>query len=101
MAKSKISVSEEKLEGASVKIEEYVADYKKTYNQLFAEINAMSANWQGPDNLAYTSQIEGFKDDFENMANLMSQYAAGIKQVAANYKAQKNAVIEGARKLRN
>lgn len=98
---NKIIVEPAKLEAAATKIDEYAADYKKNYTQLFTEVNAMSANWSGADNIAYTTQIKGFEEDFNKMYTLMTQYAEFLKNAATNYKTTQEAVEAGARKLTN
>lgn len=98
---NKIVVNPAKLEAAATKIEELVADYKKNYNQLFTEVDAMAANWQGTDNVAYTTQIKGFQDDFENMAKMMAEYATFLKNSATSYKTTQSNVETGAKKLTN
>lgn len=98
---NKIVVDPAKLEAAAAKIEERVADYKKTYTQLFSEVDAMSANWQGTDNVAYTTQIKGFQDDFTKMSNLMTEYATFLKNSATSYKTTQSNVESAAKKLTN
>lgn len=98
---NKIVVDPAKLEAAATKIEEYVADYKKTYTQLFSEVDAMSANWQGTDNVAYTTQIKGFEDDFTKMSTLMAEYATFLKNTATSYKQTQSNVESAAKKLTN
>lgn len=98
---NKIVVDPAKLEAAAGKIEEHVADYKKTYTQLFSEVEAMAANWQGTDNVAYTTQIKGFEDDFTKMATLMTEYATFLKNAATSYKTTQSNVESAAKKLTN
>ena len=98
---NKIVVNPANLEAAVTKIEQYVADYKQNYNQLFTEVDAMSSHWKGSDNVAFTTQIKGFKDDFENMAKLMSEYATFLKNSATAYKTTQANVEAGAKKLTN
>lgn len=96
-----IVVEPAKLETAATKIEEYAADYKKTYTQLFTEVTAMGANWKGSDNTAYTAQIKGFEDDFQNMYNLMTEYATFLKNSATSYKTTQSNIETAAKQLTN
>lgn len=98
---NKIVVEPAKLEAASTKVTEYAGDYKSTYTKLFTEVEAMSANWQGSDNIAYTSQIKGFQDDFDKMYKLMTEYADFLKKSADQYKTTQSNVESGAKKLTN
>lgn len=98
---NKIVVDPAKLESASTKVTEYADDYKKTYTQLFTEVDAMAANWQGSDNLAYTTQIKGFQDDFTKMYTLMSEYASFLKDAATKYKTRQSEIETASKKLPN
>lgn len=98
---NKIVVDPAKLESASTKVTEYADDYKKTYTQLFTEVEAMAANWKGTDNLAYTTQIKGFEDDFTKMYTLMTEYADFLKNSATLYKTTQGNVETAAKKLTN
>ena len=98
---NKIVVDPAKLDAAATKIDEYAADYKKTYTQLFTEVTAMSENWSGADNVAYTNQIKGFEDDFTKMYTLMTQYSEFLKNSATNYRSTQEAVGAAAAKLTN
>lgn len=97
----KIVVDPAKLEAASGKVTEYAGDYQKTYTQLFTEVEAMAANWSGTDNIAYTTQIKGFQDDFEKMYKMMTDYAEFLKTSATKYKTTQANVESGAKKLTN
>ena len=100
MAKS-IFVDPSKLEDVASKIENQAADYKKVYNRLFSEVEGMASAWQGPDNLAFTNQIKGFMNDFQNMSKILNQYSEFLKLCAKNYKETQNEVISNAKKLNN
>lgn len=98
---NKIVVDPAKLEAAAGKIDEYSADYKKTYTQLFTEVQAMGANWQGSDNLSYTTQIKGFEEDFTKMYTLMTEYATFLRNSAASYKTTQANIESASKKLAN
>ncbi len=96
-----IRVEPSRLDAAANKIEGQAAEYRKLYEQLYSEVNSMSSAWQGADNLAYTSQIEGFRDDFTAMYTLMTQYAEFLKNAAATYRQTQNEIVAQAKKLVN
>lgn len=96
-----IQVTPEQLESTAGKIESFSADYKSQYNQLYSETGAMAATWQGKDNLAYTDQIAGFKEDFEKMYSLMNNYAEFLKKSAKAYRDTQQTITDQARKLVN
>ena len=96
-----IQVTPEQLESTAGKIESLAIDYKNQYNQLYNETSAMASSWQGTDNLAYTDQISGFKDDFEKMHNLMNSYVDFLRKSAKAYRDTQQTITDQARKLVN
>lgn len=100
MARS-ITVDPAKLEAAAASMDQQAADYKTVYEQLYTEVSSMKAAWDGADNAAFTSQIEGFKDDFQRMYQLMLDYSDYLKKSAAAYRNTQNDVITQAKALVN
>lgn len=96
-----IQVTPEQLESTAGRIEALAADYKTQYDQLYSETNAMASTWSGKDNVAFTDQIAGFKDDFENMHTLMLNYADFLRKSAKAYRDTQDTVVSEARKLVN
>ena len=96
-----IEVTPELLETTAGKIEGLAAEYKTQYETLYKETNAMASTWNGKDNLAFTDQIAGFKDDFEKMQALMNQYASFLRKSAKAYRQTQDTVVSEARKLQN
>ncbi|MBO5621308.1 MAG: WXG100 family type VII secretion target [Butyrivibrio sp.] len=96
-----IQVTPEQLESTAGRIEGLAADYKAQYDQLYAETNSMSSTWSGKDNIAYTDQIAGFKDDFEKMNELMMRYADFLRKSAKAYRDTQDSIVTQARKLAN
>ena len=77
-----IMVTPEQLERTAVQIEGLAADYKTQYTKLYGETDALASTWNGKDNIAFTTRIAGFKDDFERMYDLMNKYAAFLRDSA-------------------
>ncbi len=96
-----IQVTPEQLETDATKIEGLAADYKNQYDLLYKETGAMSSTWNGKDNIAFTDQIAGFKDDFEKMHTLMLNYVDFLRQSAKAYRDTQESVTSEARKLVN
>lgn len=94
-----IMVDPSKLTSTATTVEGYAGDYKKTYEQLLNEVDAMSAAWSGTDNAAFTAQIKGFQERFQAMYSLMNEYAAFLRQSAADYNAAQQAITEASKKL--
>ena len=90
-----------KLRTSATKIDQQTADYQRIYNQLYNQVSSMAAAWKGKDNLAFTEQIEGFKDDFEKMSTLMKEYAEFLRQSAQVYETTQADIVAQARRLTN
>lgn len=96
-----IEVTPEQLDIAARAIDGLASDYESQYKALFSASNAMASTWSGKDNQAFTSQIEGFKDDFEKMKKLMNDYAEYLRVTAKAYRDTQDAVVAEAKKLTN
>lgn len=96
-----IVVDPAKLSAASTSIIAQAADYEKQYKLLFSDVDGMGAAWQGTDNLAFVNQIKGFMDDFQQMTNLMRQYADFLAHSAKTYTQAQNDTVAGAKRLTN
>lgn len=96
-----IQVTPEQLDTAAGKIESLAADYKTQYDLLYSETTAMASTWSGKDNTAFINQIDGFKEDFAKMHQLMLNYADFLRKSAKAYRDTQNAVVSEARKLKN
>ncbi len=100
MAKD-ILVTPEQLESTAGRIESLASEYQSEYKTLYSEVSELAAKWSGKDNIAYTNQIEGFRDDFEQMTTLMNRYAEFLRKSAKAYRDTQETITNEARKLVN
>lgn len=63
-------------------------EYNQSYTALFATVKDLASSWVGADSTAFTNQIEGFRDDFQRMEQLMRDYAAYLEKVVQTYEAE-------------
>lgn len=96
-----IKVELTKLESTAAKIDQQVAEYERIYKSLFNEVDGMGAAWQGQDNLTFVNQIKGFKDDFQQMTQLIKQYSKFLKTSAKLYRNTQNEIVSAAKSLIN
>ena len=96
-----IQVNPAQLESAAGRIESLASDYKAQYDQLYAATSAMAATWKGVDNVAFVNQIDGFKEDFARMHELMLNYALYLRKTAKTYTDAQQTITSEARKLVN
>lgn len=96
-----IMVDPNKLNSTSATIENYAGEYKKTYEQLLNEVDAMAKSWSGSDNVSFTSQIKGFQDNFLAMYNLLTEYVEFLRNSATAYNNAQTTIEQSAKKLVN
>lgn len=81
------SVTTERLESSANVIEEKTNTYNTEWEKLYTEVqNLKSAQWQGIASDTFNKRLEGYKNDFQEMGNVLKQYAEFLKTAAKNYK---------------
>ena len=97
-----IKVTTENLVSKASEVEGKANDYLSDYNSLFADVETLtSSDWTGDDANAFKTQIEGFRDDFEKMKELMDDYASFMRKAAKNYEETQGNVISQIKSLQN
>ena len=97
----KISVEPQALDSSAAKIEEQCTAYERSYRNLYQCVDEMRAGWQGKDNLAYTTQLRGFEQDFVQMMRLMRNNAQFLRSSAQAYRNTQEDRAAKARTLTN
>jgi len=97
----KIVVDPAKLTSAAQKMDGLVGEYVKQYQLLFSEVDGMGAAWKGKDNIAFTTQIKGFEDDFIRMKEIITDYSKFLTDSATKYNTTQSGLESAARKLVN
>ncbi len=99
MARGKIIVESSRLDSTAEQVEGLADAYESEYGALFNTVKDLQNAWSGEDNVAFTNQIEGFRDDFQRMTSLMREYAAYLRKVAAAYRETQDSIVAGAKNL--
>lgn len=87
-----------KADEVSTKATEYLRHYESFLNSV---TTLTSTDWKGDDATAFKNQVEGFREDFVRMKNLMDDYAAFLRSAAANYEETQGNVIGTIKSLQN
>lgn len=82
-------------------IEELNNEYKRLYTQLNTDVDTLSSTWNGKDNIAFTNQIKGFNDDFNQMNLLLTQYVTFLKNSAESYRQTQEELVNHVQRLAN
>ena len=97
-----IQVTTEELYGAANTIDKKADFYKTTYEKLLGKVESFTtSDFKGDDADAFRNQVNGFNDDFVKMKDLMSEYAAALRDFAENYEKTQRNVINQAQGLQN
>lgn len=99
MARGQISVETAQLDSTATQIDGLADSYNSSYTTLFNTVQELRNAWEGRDNVAFTSQIEGFRDDFQRMEQLMREYSAFLKKSANAYRETQSNIENSARML--
>jgi len=97
----KIFVDTNAIEKVANSIELQNEEYQRLYNLLFQEVDNVASSWQGADNLAFTNQIKGFNDDFNQISLIMAQYVEFIRNSARAYRECQESLVSQAQTLIN
>lgn len=95
----RIKVDPAQLEATAGQVESAAGEYRKLYSKLYNDVGSMRAAWQGKDNVAFTTQIEGFRQDFEMMAKLMDEYSQFLRSAAKTYQQAQDEITNAAQRL--
>ena len=99
MAQGKIVVETSRLDSTAAQGERLADQYQSEYGSLFGTVRDLQNAWSGEDNVAFTNQIEGFRNDFQKMERLMRDYAAYLRKVAESYRTTQDNVAAKAKTL--
>ncbi|MBP1573058.1 MAG: WXG100 family type VII secretion target [Oscillospiraceae bacterium] len=89
------------MENSARKLEQLSEEYTKLYNCLLEEARTMGAAWEGADNLAFVTRIEGFTEEFAQMAQKLRTAGQTLRKQKENYAAQQESNITAVNKLMN
>jgi WXG100 family type VII secretion target len=99
MARGQIVVESTRLDSTAAQVDGLADTYNTNYLNLFNAVQELQNAWSGKDNVSFTNQIEGFRDDFQRMEKLMRDYADYLRKVAASYRQVQENVESSAKTL--
>lgn len=99
MAQGKIIVDTSRLDSAASTVEGKADIYNTNYTKLYQLVQNLKTSFDGADYQAFSTQIEGFRDDFQRMEKLMRDYAAYLRKTAATYRETQSSIAAEAKRL--
>ncbi len=95
-----INVEPDRLEDIASKVEAEDSDYQRLFNSLYLEVDNLSSEWGGKDNVAFCNRIRSFEDDFRQISIIMRQYAEFLKGSARAYRETQDELVNAANRLK-
>ena len=95
-----INVEPSKLLNTANRIESADGDYQRLYQSLYSEVDKLSGNWGGKDNLAFNGRIKSYEDDFRQISIIMRQYAEFLRASARAYQEVQDELASAASRLK-
>ena len=89
------------LENSAQVMEGYQQQYLETIARLYQGIDTLSSGWQGKDNNAFVNQIQGYRDDFQKISSLLTQYIEFLRNAAVAYRQTQEELAAQAMRLTN
>ncbi len=97
-----ITVNTQTLNLKAGEVDAKAADYMSHYEALLNDVeNLTTSDWQGEDATAFRNQVEGFREDFQKMKSLMSDYADFLREAASKYDSVQGNMINTIKGLQN
>ena len=94
------SVTTERLTSSANVLEEKIARYNTEWAKLYTEVeNLKSTQWQGVASDAFNSKLESYRNDFEELANVLNSYRDFLISAAEVYAKTEDAVKDAAGNL--
>lgn len=96
----RIIVDPSRLENTASRVDSNNAEYERTYNALYAEVDKMSASWSGKENTEFTNKIKAYEDDFRQISIVLRQYAEFLRNSARAYRETQDELYNSASRLK-
>lgn len=81
----KINVDMNQLLQNAAFIQNQAQEYAKTYQGVYQLLQQMEGVWSGKDYQAFAQQLQAFQKDFEQMKQVLEEYARYLRESAAVY----------------
>lgn len=97
-----IQVTTENLRSKAGEVEGKAGEYMTHYQGFLSDVETLTtSDWKGEDANAFRNQVEGFREDFERMKELMDEYAGFLRTAATNYENTQTNVMNTIKSLQN
>lgn len=91
----------EEMSKASGNLKNLSTTYTEIYKKLMDKASTMGSAWEGADNQAFVTQIQGFTQELQAMAEKLLTASQALDKQRANYIARQDDNIAQVQKLIN
>jgi WXG100 family type VII secretion target len=99
MAAPGFHVTTEDLRRSSNVLNDKTSRYEAEYQKIYSEITNLRVQWQGQSSDSYNSQLEGYRNDFQELAKVLKDYSQFLVSTADKYEAVERKNTEDAQRL--
>ena len=94
------AVTTERLKASADFIEDKTAKYNSEWAKLYAEIqNLKSSQWKGIASDTFNAKLEAYRNDFEELAKVLTSYVSYLRSAADNYEKKEQEIKDAAENL--
>ncbi len=88
----RVKIDTERVEKISIDMSDLIQKYQQKYAEVYTNATDIGAIWDGEAKKTYMQKIEGFRNDFEKMVKVLSNYSTKLGTIAKRYReAEENA----------
>lgn len=99
MAKNGMKVETTELRNSAQQIEDKTSRYEAEYAKIYSEIANLRVNWKGQSSDIFNKQLEGYRNDFEELSKILRGYSEFLKATAERIDRTENALKDAAGNL--
>lgn len=81
----KLKIDTVQVEKISGNMEKLIQKYQNNYNAVYTNATEMSQYWDGDAKKTYLQKLDGFKNDFEKMVKVLTNYSQKLALIAKRY----------------
>lgn len=99
MAGNKFSVETGSLKKSAQLITDKTARYEAEVAKLYSEVAALRVAWQSQASDTFNKQIEGYRNDFQELSKILKSYSDFLSKTAERYEKTEQALNDAASSL--
>lgn len=99
MAGNKFTIETSELRRSAQLIEDKTSRYDAEWAKIYSEIASLRVEWQGQSSDTFNKQIEGYRNDFQELSKVLNSYAEFLIKTAESTEKTEDAINSSAGQL--